>query len=989
MSKLNKYIVDPRVNSLFYKPNKLTFNWKNIKRQEGGDGGVIAEDKEWVKMEDGSVAKINNAPTHDDGVLITGNYQTKVGPGKGGVAIKGVESVISATQENRNVSDDSYTYKDEEIKIKPEKAINIANQFGFKIQKPSKNLSPAKLLDLLLQAKADFIAKYKQAENTETTTLEAKNSAKANQAIINALPSDEDLYDIIFSIQENSKEEESFMQIEEQDSMQSGGIPQRYINKGFTKVGVKKQAPEGSSKKWQVLAKKEDKYKIVSGGYRGMEDFTQHGDKDRQKNFWNRMGGKDSAKANDKFSPLYWHKKFGTWQTGGDIDNAQTGGSTFEDWYKTVPENKNDTTSYNLKRAYELAPKEELDAFVKNPKAHLRSVYENNEGIYEFLKSKNHPTINKELEWYNSKQGSDFKNKYNLDTSGEYYKYIPKYQVGGYDNAQTGVGSIKEDNRSGFKRWLDNKTIGFRNYDHDMSKAATEIYNNQFPTDTDKVNDRTFLKTTSSFLPIYETYLDLKDIAQGAYTGNKKQLNQGTIGLFQPFSGKAIANTLGYLSEKFVNKDFANKNEQGIEDVMNGVQGMNGEAFTKKLFIKYGYGGYDKWLKDGKPKLQTGGYDFAKTGINLDPAKKGTFKAQATRMGMSVQEAANEILNAPEGRYTPEMRKKANFAKNFAKQIGGEVEYAQDGKSQEYWNNFDPSVYDSGKFTKSNLIVNPRIQTIPINPNMRADAFFDWGNPDVLSKDIGMNNPDILRHENTHREDYLMVPGDRNINYQMIQRRMNTPPYKQEIYDTIGNPSELNAYFSSENDVERENILNNFMTPKRRDSYLENKYPQNKQIGGLKKPQQDLKNWENQKWRTNSGEKSSETGERYLPDEAWDNLSASEKARTNRAKREGGGTGKNVPQPKDIAEKTSKFRKAQYGLDDEIYYKSGGSTVNSAGNYTKPEMRKRLFNKIKGEASMGTEAGQWSARKAQKLAKTYKENGGGYKQIGGKLSKYL
>ena len=109
----------------------------------------------------------------------------------------------------------------------------------------------------------------------------------------------------------------------------------------------------------------------------------------------------------------------------------QTGGSTFEDWYKTVPENKNDTTSYNLKRAYELAPREELDAFVKNPKAHLRSVYENNEGVYEFLKSKNHPTINKELEWYNSKQGSDFKSKYDLDTSGEYYKYIPKSQYGG------------------------------------------------------------------------------------------------------------------------------------------------------------------------------------------------------------------------------------------------------------------------------------------------------------------------------------------------------------------------------------------------------------------------------------------------------------------------------------------------------------------------------------------------------------------------------
>jgi hypothetical protein len=53
------------------------------------------------------------------------------------------------------------------------------------------------------------------------------------------------------------------------------------------------------------------------------------------------------------------------------------------------------------------------------------------------------------------------------------------------------------------------------------------------------------------------------------------------------------------------------------------------------------------------------------------------------------------------------------------------------------------------------------------------------------------------------------------------------------------------------------------------------------------------------------------------------------------------------------------------------------STVNSAGNYTKPEMRKRLFEKIKA-GSKGGPAGVWSARKAQMLAKQYKENGGGY-----------
>ena len=53
------------------------------------------------------------------------------------------------------------------------------------------------------------------------------------------------------------------------------------------------------------------------------------------------------------------------------------------------------------------------------------------------------------------------------------------------------------------------------------------------------------------------------------------------------------------------------------------------------------------------------------------------------------------------------------------------------------------------------------------------------------------------------------------------------------------------------------------------------------------------------------------------------------------------------------------------------------SRVNEAGNYTKPEMRKRLFNQIKA-GSKGGAPGQWSARKAQMLAKQYKAKGGGY-----------
>jgi hypothetical protein len=55
------------------------------------------------------------------------------------------------------------------------------------------------------------------------------------------------------------------------------------------------------------------------------------------------------------------------------------------------------------------------------------------------------------------------------------------------------------------------------------------------------------------------------------------------------------------------------------------------------------------------------------------------------------------------------------------------------------------------------------------------------------------------------------------------------------------------------------------------------------------------------------------------------------------------------------------------------------STVNSAGNYTKPTLRKKIVSQVKAAAVQGTAAGQWSARKAQLVAKKYKAAGGGYK----------
>jgi len=71
-------------------------------------------------------------------------------------------------------------------------------------------------------------------------------------------------------------------------------------------------------------------------------------------------------------------------------------------------------------------------------------------------------------------------------------------------------------------------------------------------------------------------------------------------------------------------------------------------------------------------------------------------------------------------------------------------------------------------------------------------------------------------------------------------------------------------------------------------------------------------------------------------------------------------------------------KKARRDNTDFTQFKGGGS-VNAAGNYTKPSLRKKIVSQVKAAATQGTGAGQWSARKAQLVAKKYKAAGGGYR----------
>ena len=77
--------------------------------------------------------------------------------------------------------------------------------------------------------------------------------------------------------------------------------------------------------------------------------------------------------------------------------------------------------------------------------------------------------------------------------------------------------------------------------------------------------------------------------------------------------------------------------------------------------------------------------------------------------------------------------------------------------------------------------------------------------------------------------------------------------------------------------------------------------------------------------------------------------------------------------------KGGSVRLGKPSVEDAVRGAAKRSKVNAAGNYTKPGLRKRIVSQVKAAATHGTGAGQWSARKAQLVAKKYKAAGGGYR----------
>lgn len=561
-----------------------------------------------------------------------------------------------------------------------------------------------------------------------------------------------------------------------------GGIPERYKNMGFTKVGVKKNSTR-PGKKWMVLAKKGDQYKVVHGGYDGMKDFSQHGSEKRKTNFWNRMGGKNSSKATDPFSPLYWHKKFGTWEEGGEVDGQyemKNGGSTWSGnaWYQNggEPPRIEDYPDYgSWKSAYDaylmagnspeaaeaaVAPVVAAQASTQAPKMMMmprEQDFPDHEtyaaAVDEYMMQlaantipsapQTTPIVVPQAQTAPAQTAAapapiNYAGVSIVDlltSVGKASDYNSRKQLAAQLGIDNYYGSAKQ-NMDMIKMITKNPGV-LADYKPSAkpggpSKPRTSSGSGSRGTSASKAAASKPAASASQagmFTPEYfaeqkKRYLSAHpDITEAQYDAMvAPRQSQATIGpATKPMAPRTKEQEKA--DQESFNKFWADYDARKInEDIQrNGplvdrtIQRQFNDAmldfFTKEVpltvatsalpFIRWGTKVYpygqklipevvnasrraDRALPYATRALpgikEMGGeYEFdeyKKGGIYINPKKKGTFKAQATKMGMGTQEAAAHILANKED-YSPAMVKKANFARNFAKQMGGIVEGAE------------------------------------------------------------------------------------------------------------------------------------------------------------------------------------------------------------------------------------------------------------------------------------------------------------------------
>jgi hypothetical protein len=109
---------------------------------------------------------------------------------------------------------------------------------------------------------------------------------------------------------------------------------------------------------------------------------------------------------------------------------------------------------------------------------------------------------------------------------------------------------------------------------------------------------RTFMGSLVGLIPIYEKALDIESIVDGILTNNTAKFNGGVLGVAAPVAYEAVVSLLDVVNEKLQGKQKADYDVKAREGIVN-----MGQREREELFKRYGYGGYDKWVKAGKPKL--------------------------------------------------------------------------------------------------------------------------------------------------------------------------------------------------------------------------------------------------------------------------------------------------------------------------------------------------------------------------------------------------
>jgi hypothetical protein len=526
------------------------------------------------------------------------------------------------------------------------------------------------------------------------------------------------------------EEEDMDLTMGELEEMKNGGIPERYRSRGFTKVGAKRQSNR-PGKKWMVLAKKGDKYKIVHGGYKGMKDFSQHGSEKRKKNFWNRMGGKDSSKATDPFSPLYWHKRFGTWAEGGDVSDAPINtfmspgldnDPRFEQYYnqqiqnfnksgiKDVP-SRNDIYSYYQSSNPASVVDQTGRMMFSNPQGNISSGTTFSQAV--------DPTTGKVLN-----QGTNLA-KSAFDRQAQRFEYggnpVQKAdpmqsildaerkakQRDVLKTAAIATGALGATAFDAIRQYQ--KQLGYSKWQAENKDA----YNEGTPTPSNKELRKMGRRAnggepTNAGFQALPDYVQNKIMSNMAYGGYMPEMGVG--GKMPAEIARARFAAAGNL-DKLDDYGYA---YGGGTDMYGGQMDMDAMYNMMKGGTMYQQGGqqqdpvmqaiqmYAQMTQMDPEQLmqqlqalppleqqeaiqkimqaiqqsQEESPEMKKGGIYINPANKGKFTASANRAGMGVQEFARHVLANKED-YSSTQVKRANFAKNAAgwkKQMGGMTE---------------------------------------------------------------------------------------------------------------------------------------------------------------------------------------------------------------------------------------------------------------------------------------------------------------------------